>query len=207
MTSDKSTNIKERVEEWWLSSEFTVSKNQFIAVAVLSVIIIGGWIIYYLYQPVSKPQIKISKTVAKKSKARKVFVHVAGAVKEPGVYELNTDSRVIEAVKKAGGFTDGADTDSLNLADKVQDSQKIMVTDINKTVQSQAIAAETEQSINLNTATAEQLEELSGVGETIAKRIIEFREEKGSFSSVDELKEVEGIGEKKFAKIKEEASL
>ena len=199
--------LKERVEEWWLSSEFTVSKNQFIAVVVLSVIIIAGWITYYLYQPVSKPQIKISKSVTKKSKARKVFVHVAGAVKEPGVYELNTDSRVIEAVKKAGGFTDGADTDSLNLAAKVQDSQKIMVTDINKTVQSQATAADIEQSINLNTATAEQLEELPGVGETIAKRIIEFREEKGSFSSVDELKEVEGIGEKKFAKIKEEASL
>ena len=199
--------LKERVEEWWLSSEFTVSKNQFIAVAVLSVIIIGGWITYYLYQPVSKPQIKISKTVVNKSKVLKVFVHVAGAVKEPGVYELNTDSRVIEAVKKAGGFTDGADTDSLNLAAKIQDSQKIMVTDINKAVQSQAIAPDIEQSINLNTATAEQLEELSGVGETIAKRIIEFREEKGSFSSVDELKEVEGIGEKKFAKIKEEASL
>jgi len=199
--------LKERVEEWWLSSEFTVSKNQFIAVVVLSVIIIAGWISYYLYQPVSKPQIKISKSVTKKSKARKVFVHVAGAVKEPGVYELNTDSRVIEAVKKAGGFTDGADTDSLNLAAKVQDSQKIMVTDINKTVQSQATAADIEQSINLNTATAEQLEELPGVGETIAKRIIEFREEKGSFSSVDELKEVEGIGEKKFAKIKKEASL
>ncbi len=207
MTSDNSTNIKERFEEWWISSEFSLTKNQFIAVVILSAIIVSGWLIYYFYQPATKPQIKVSKPSIAKTETSKVFVHVAGAVKNPGVYELKVGSRVLDAVKKAGGFEQGAYPDSLNLAAVLKDSQKILVMDKNQANQIQSPDAGMEQGINLNSASAEQLEELPGIGETIAKRIIEQRQEKGSFSSIDELKEVEGIGEKKFAKIKEKATL
>ncbi len=207
MTSDNSTNIKERFEEWWISSEFTLTKSQFIAAIVLSIIIVSGWLIYYFYQPATKPQIKVSKSVAAKTETSKVFVHVAGAVKNPGVYELKVGSRVLDAVKKAGGFKEGANSDNLNLAAVLQDSQKILVMDKKQASQAQSLDAGMEQEINLNSASAEQLEELPGIGETIAKRIVEQRQEKGSFSSIDELKEIEGIGEKKFAKIKEKATL
>lgn len=200
-------SLKDRFEEWWISSEFTLSKNQFIAVAVLAAIIGVGWLFYYLRQDVSGTEVKVSKQPAKKeSSADLVFVHVAGAVKKPGVYKLPSGSRVIKAIKLAGGFAKDADKDSLNLASKVTDAQKILVAFKNG-ASNQPGAASADGMVNLNTATAEQLDELPGIGEVIAKRIIEFREEIGSFSSVNQLKDIEGIGEKKFAKLKEKVTL
>lgn len=205
-------SIRDRVEEWWIAQEFAMSKNQFIAVLVLTAIIAGGWLFYYFRVSSSTAPIKVSKKSASREtnisvSKSKVFVHVAGAVKKPGVYKIDEGSRVIEAINLAGGFTKEADKDSLNLAAKVTDSQKITVSFKSQAASIQSSTSSDSALINLNTATEEQLDELPGIGETMAKRILEYREEKGSFSSVDELKEIEGIGEKKFAKLKEKVTL
>jgi competence protein ComEA len=143
-----------------------------------------------------------------------VVVHVSGAVKRAGVYRLAPDSRVADAIEQAGGATEHADLDALNLAEPLQDGQKIHVPRKGEvsapTVASvppsrtprgtpQAAATATTQfPINLNTATAEQLEAIPGIGPVLAQRIIEYRQTHGRFQSVDELLEVRGIGPKRL---------
>jgi competence protein ComEA len=142
-----------------------------------------------------------------------VVVHVSGAVKRAGVYRLAPDSRVADAIEQAGGATEHADLDALNLAEPLQDGQKIHVPRKGEvsppTVASvapsrtprsapQAAAAATQFPINLNTATAEQLEAIPGIGPVLAQRIIEYRQTRGRFQSVDELLEVRGIGSKRL---------
>lgn len=206
-------SIKERAEEWWIGQEFTLSKNQCVAALVLAALIILGWLYYYIKQPssevkISVPQVKESKH--EKMATSKVVVHVAGNVQKPGVYKLNKGSRLIDAVEAAGGFTKEADPNSLNLASKVSDSQKIEVlTKLPAGPKGVPTISGTpvEALINLNTATEEQLDELPGIGETMAKRILDFRTDVGSFKSIEQLKEIEGIGPKKFAKIKPKVTL
>ncbi len=207
-------SVKDKVEEWWIASEFAFSKTQFIAAISLSVLIIAGWLIYHFQQPAVSADIKVVTPTAKKASpavTSQVFVHVAGAVKNPGVYKISEGSRIIEAVNKAGGFAKGADENSLNLAAKVKDSQKIEVL-IKQPTSSSGVSSATSvrqdnQIINLNTATEDQLDELPGIGETMAKRIIEFRQDKGSFTSVDQLKDIEGIGDKKFERLKDKVAI
>jgi competence protein ComEA len=142
-----------------------------------------------------------------------VVVHVSGAVKQAGVYRLAPDSRVADAIEQAGGASENADLDALNLAEPIQDGQKIHVPRKGEvsppTVASvapsrtprsapQAAAAATQFPINLNTATAEQLEAIPGIGPVLAQRIIEYRQTHGRFQSVDELLEVRGIGAKRL---------
>jgi len=142
-----------------------------------------------------------------------VVVHVSGAVKRAGVYRLAPDSRVADAIDQAGGATEHADLDALNLAEPLQDGQKIHVprkgeasapalasVAPSRTPRSapQAAAATPQFPINLNTATAEQLEAIPGIGPVLAQRIIEYRQTHGRFQSVDELLEVRGIGPKRL---------
>jgi competence protein ComEA len=142
-----------------------------------------------------------------------VVVHVSGAVKQAGVYRLAPDSRVADAIEQAGGATEHADLDALNLAEPLQDGQKIHVPRKGEvsapTVASvppsrtprgtpQAAAATPQFPINLNTATSEQLEAIPGIGPVLAQRIIEYRQTHGRFQSVDELLEVRGIGAKRL---------
>jgi len=142
-----------------------------------------------------------------------VVVHVSGAVKRSGVYRLAPDSRVADAIDQAGGAAEHADLDALNLAEPLQDGQKIHVprkgeasapalasVAPSRTPRGtpQAAAATTQFPINLNTATAEQLEAIPGIGPVLAQRIIEYRQTHGRFQSVDELLEVRGIGPKRL---------
>jgi competence protein ComEA len=131
-------------------------------------------------------------------------VHVAGAVNHPGVVLLEEGDRVIDAITAAGGPLPEADLEKLNLALTVQDGQKITV--LVKGTGDNQEAAGTEDAvtkINLNTSSQRELEELPGIGPTLAERIIAYREKKGGFSSVEELKQVSGIGEKKFEEIRD----
>jgi competence protein ComEA len=132
-----------------------------------------------------------------------LVVYVSGAVVAPDVYRLPPGSRVIDALQAAGGLTELADIDGINLAALVQDSQHIRVPYAGERM---ALPAEGDRStdnglINLNRATASDLEELPGVGKTLAERIIARRETQGPYRSVDELREVSGIGEKLFNQI------
>ncbi|MFB4282215.1 helix-hairpin-helix domain-containing protein [Nonomuraea sp. MTCD27] len=130
-------------------------------------------------------------------------VHVAGKIREPGVYLLPSGSRVADAVTAAGGVSRGASTGQLNLARRLIDGEQIVV----GATQGQAVAGSPAADpataiLDLNTATADQLEQLPGVGEVLAARIIEFRTSRGGFTTVDQLREVSGIGPRKFEEIK-----
>jgi len=143
-----------------------------------------------------------------------VVVHVSGAVKRAGVYRLAPDSRVADAIEQAGGATEHADLDALNLAEPLQDGQKIHVprkgevspptvasvapSRTPRSAPQAAATATTQFPINLNTATADQLEAIPGIGPVLAQRIIEYRQTRGRFQSVDELLEVRGIGPKRL---------
>lgn len=150
------------------------------------------------------------------TETQKVFVDIKGAVKNEGVYELSSGSRVTDVVKLAGGFTEDADKKSVNLAEKVTDEAVIYVARVGEnvaptTTNSQANGSaqqeESSDKINLNTATLAELQMISGIGAKRAQDIIDYRDANGGFSSVDDLANVSGIGEKTLEKLKSEVTV
>ena len=127
-----------------------------------------------------------------------LFVHVAGAVRRPGLYRVGPGARIDVAVRRAGGPTARADLTAVNLAAPVEDGQQVVV----PSRVPGAAAAVGDRPLVLATATPEQLEELDGIGETLAERIVEHRDEHG-LSSVEDLRDVDGIGESRFGALKE----
>jgi competence protein ComEA len=119
-----------------------------------------------------------------------LVVHVAGAVRRPGVYRLPTGSRVDDAVRRAGGATGGGTPDAVNLAARLTDGQQVVV----PAAGAAAGAAAAEGPISLGTATAEELDTIEGIGPVTAGDIIEFRDERGGLASVEQLDELSGIG-------------
>ena len=141
-----------------------------------------------------------------------MLVHVAGAVRRPGVYALRTGDRVDDAVRRAGGATRKADLGGLNLAAEVEDGRQVLVPvragAPGAGAAASAAAAPAEgQPVNVNTATLEQLDGLTGVGPITAQKILDAREERGGFGSIEELGEIPGIGEKRLATLREEVTL
>ncbi|MCX7845154.1 MAG: helix-hairpin-helix domain-containing protein [Dictyoglomaceae bacterium] len=139
-----------------------------------------------------------------------IIVHIAGAVKSPGVYKLLEGSRVIDGIQAAGGALPSADLDKLNLAEYLEDGCKILVPE--KSFPSHSLLSSTDRikgnnssnnKININFATEKELESLPGIGPSLAKRIIEYREQKGPFKDLKDLEKVKGIGEKKIEQIKD----
>ncbi|ORO64598.1 helix-hairpin-helix domain-containing protein [Streptococcus oralis] len=138
-----------------------------------------------------------------------ITVDVKGAVKSPGIYDLPVGSRVHDAVQKAGGLTEEADSKSLNLAQKVSDEALVYVPTKGEEAASHQAASETtpstskDKKVNLNKASLEELKQVKGLGGKRAKDIIDHREANGKFKSVDELKKVSGIGAKTIEKLKD----
>ncbi|WP_287156837.1 ComEA family DNA-binding protein [Chloroflexus sp.] len=130
-----------------------------------------------------------------------VVVYVSGAVAAPDVYRLPLNARVIDVLQAAGGLTDQADISGLNLAAIVRDGEHIRVPFAGEAVALPAADAQQTGLLDLNRASAADLEELPGVGATLAARIIERRETQGPYRSIEELQEVSGVGEKLFAQI------
>ncbi len=147
-----------------------------------------------------------------------VIIHISGAVKNPGVYQLKSTDRVIDAVKMAGGAAEKANLDAVNLAALLKDGQKIIIPyrilkdeeessgenlpeDI-KNINSLYTSSSSDK-ININTAEASLLQSLPGIGQVLSERIVEYRDKNGFFNSIEEIKEVSGIGEKKFEGIKD----
>jgi competence protein ComEA len=123
-----------------------------------------------------------------------VVVHVAGEVREPGVLRLPTGSRVTDAVERAGGVTEAASLDTLNLAAELADGQQVVVPGDAAAAGTAADPAAAEGPISVGTATVEQLDTIEGIGPVTAQNIVDFRTENGGVSSVEELDQISGIG-------------
>ncbi|KAA0549342.1 competence protein ComEA [Bacillus sp. BGMRC 2118] len=134
-----------------------------------------------------------------------LFVDVKGSVKNPGVYEISSSKRVLDAIEMAGGMTTEADQNGVNLAQKVTDEMVIYVPKQGETPSNVSSSnSNSEQNVvNINSATVEQLDILPGIGPSKAESIIAYREENGNFKSVDDLVNVPGIGEKSLDSLRE----
>ena len=137
---------------------------------------------------------------------RPIVVDVAGKVRHPGIYELKPGSRVYDALRAAGGPRRGVSTVSLNLAEPLHDGEQVIVggppTGGGRSDLGSGTASGAASVVNLNTATLEQLETLPGVGPVLGQHILDWRDAHGQFASVDQLREVSGIGDVRFAQLR-----
>ena len=142
-----------------------------------------------------------------KPPVKKISVYLSGQVKNISVVELEDTGnlRLVDAVNLAGGLTDLADAEAVNLAAPLTDGQHVHIP--TKEIFLQQAASIQSDLVNINTADAARLATLRGIGAAIAQRIIEYREQHGAFKSVDELKNVRGIGDKKFADFKDKVTI
>jgi competence protein ComEA len=138
------------------------------------------------------------------------YVHICGEVVSPGVYELSEESRVFQAVEKAGGFTQNAAVESLNMAERIKDGMKIIVLSREEAQSVKANPADSPQGksqVNLNTAAKEELMTLRGVGESRAEDIIRYRDSHGGFKKIEDIMKVSGIKDAAFQKIKDDITV
>lgn len=139
-----------------------------------------------------------------------IVVYVCGAVHNPGIYELAKGSRVFQAVALAGGFTETASAVSVNQAQKLEDAQQVRIPTVAEAAslsESETGMAAAPQQININQADSEKLTELTGIGPSRAMDIIRYREQNGPFKSIEEIKNVNGIGDKTYEKIKADITI
>jgi competence protein ComEA len=148
-----------------------------------------------------------------------IFVHVLGAVAQPGLFEVAEDARVVDAVAAAGGLLPTADQTGVNLARLVSDGEQLYIPALGEVVPGEAggtpggsgagtggagsAGPGTTATVNLNTATAADLDTLPRIGPAMAQRILDYREAEGRFASIEDLRNVTGIGEKTFAALKD----
>lgn len=139
-------------------------------------------------------------TETEETASESIYVYVCGAVVSEGVYELPVGSRCHEAIALAGGFCEDAATTSINQAEILKDEATLYVPTIQELSQSQS---EDDGKVNINTASKEELMTLPGVGEAKAESILQYREENGSFKTIEDIMQISGIKEGLFAKIKD----
>lgn len=153
------------------------------------------------------------KTEEETEEKSTIKIYITGQVNFPGVIELAEGSRISDAIEIAGGLTENANIKNVNLAYPLEDGEKIYIPNTEEeNIESinsidnidDGISQNQSSKININKASSKDLQTLNGIGESLAKSIIEYREKNGKFSKVDDLLNVPGIGEAKFAKIKEQ---
>lgn len=204
-----------------------INKKQ--TIILLSMLVLAGGIVYYFYinskqedmeflyleeniiqeSNVQKNEIDLEETTIK----QEIVIHITGQVVNCGIVRLEENSRIIDAIEAAGGVTIDADLSKINLAFILSDGQKVYIPSIHDEEEKEYVVegsgefleedGELGQSININTATSQQLQKLPGIGESIANRIISYRNSNGKFEKIEDLKNVSGIGEAKFNNIKE----
>lgn len=138
-----------------------------------------------------------------------ILVDIKGAVKKPGVYELPVNARLHELVNVAGGLTDDAEDRQVNMAIVLADQQLVYIPRKGETVEQTNLPPQlgNESKVNINTASAEELQTLTGIGEKKAQAIIDYRTQNGNFQSIDQLTEVDGFGEKTVEKLRDSITI
>jgi competence protein ComEA len=190
---------------------FAPSRLNIRALVVVAVLVVvgAGWLVWY-EQPRAEPVAPAPSSYnapsagAAGSPAGMIVVAVEGKVQRPGLVRLPSGSRVADAITAAGGVLPGVDVSNLNLARKLTDGELILVAEApppGSTVAASDPAGGGK--VDLNTATVSQLDALPGIGPELAQRIIDYRTQHGGFRSVDQLQQVTGIGDAKYAEIKD----
>ena len=189
----------ESLSQWWFDLHFSHNQKRALGLIAAIVLVLSVFIVIRgNTQSSAAPEI-VPITLAEPE----IFVDVTGAVNKPGVYTLTGKSRVIDAIKAAGDSAPGADLSTINLARVLNDGEQIYVDSLVMNSAGQRDSKKTPSGpININRATARQLDALDGIGPVIAARIVEYRKVNGSFLSIDDLQKVSGIGAAKFAQIK-----
>jgi competence protein ComEA len=189
----------ESLSQWWFDLHFSHNQKRALGLVAAIVLVLSVFIVIRgNTQSGAVPEI-VPVTLAEPE----IFVDVTGAVNKPGVYTLTGKSRVIDAIKAAGDSSPGADLSTINLARVLNDGEQIYVDSLVMNSAGQRVSKKTPSGpININRATARQLDALDGIGPVIAARIVEYRKVNGSFLSIDDLQKVSGIGAAKFAQIK-----
>ena len=175
-----------------------------LAVGLLVVFIVGGRLLSKPGRASVPPPVRVASASPAPAPSA-VFVHVAGAVRRPGLYRLAGGSRVADALRRAGGPTSKAQLELVNLAARVADGEQVLVPRRNSIVAAPGSPSATGAAgpVHLNTATLEQLDSLPGVGPVTAQKILDHRSEHGAFGSVDELDAVSGIGPARLEQLRE----
>ena len=185
---------------------------------------------YYLYtknntEEINNENLEITnnETQEESKEEEKIVVHITGAVNKEGIVELQEGARIADAIEKAGGAKENADIKNINLATILEDGMKVHIPTVEETqanneninVENNASSqintgtkeatsnTKTQGKININTATQGELDTLPGIGPSTAAKIIEYRKENGKFKNIEEIKEVSGIGDAKYEKIKD----
>ena len=204
-------------------------KQKIIAIILITIIGIGIYCYTDAIENTNEEEIENVLEIAqdnttKETEEKNIFVHIAGCVQKEGMLELSANCRIADAIEKAGGLTQEADLSDINLAYLLEDGMKIYIPNQNERQENNENAENTAKAentpsmqiqdtntkqdvININTATQEELDTLPGIGPATATKIIEYRKEKGKFKQKEEIKEVSGIGEAKYEKIKEYISI
>ncbi|GAA1683103.1 hypothetical protein GCM10009830_32860 [Glycomyces endophyticus] len=204
--------FEDRLER--LQHRFGLSHLNRWVLAIVGVLVAAvGLAVTILSWPESQPAATAPATAPEASAEAPamIVVSVAGAVNKPGIVELETGSRVADAIEAAGGLAEGADPGYLNLARVVADGDLVAVPDAAASgappLAPGGASGGAGGLVNINVAGAQELDALNGIGPVLAERIIEYREANGSFQSVDELSEVSGIGSALLEQLREQVTL
>ncbi len=200
---------------------FDFSRREKMLLGILLILIVSlGSITYYVFfrkppeiafKLQEEPAIPVTAPAAE---TEKIVVYVTGAVKNPGVYTLEEGNRVKDAIEIAGGHLPDADLLRLNLAQKVHDEDKLYVPQIGEAPEQSefedttyeatvGLSSKNDGKININTAGETELTQLPGIGPVTAQKIMDYRKTNGLFKTIDDIKNVSGIGDKKFEQIKD----
>lgn len=174
---------------------------------IFTIIILLLSIISIVFQNIhDKSKIYINNNEMQENKYEgKIAVYIAGEVKNPGVYYIAENTRLNDLIEECGGLTSDADLTDINLAEKLNDSDKVVIPRISNKIENEDNSSSQDDGngrININTASKEELKTLNGVGDTLANNIIEYRKQ-NKFESVEDILNVNGIGESKYNTIKE----
>ena len=219
--------------------KLNLKQKKIIAIILIILVVIAY---YYFYlrdttEEISNQDLEVNNTQENNQTNETIVVHVSGAVNIEGIVELDSGSRIANAIEKAGGIKENADMTDINLAYPLEDGMKIYIptkeeteaykNNENTPAESYVTAASggvnskeatnstpssstldtASKKVNINTATQEELDALPGIGPSIAAKIIDYREQNGKFNSIEEIKEVSGIGEAKYEKIKDSITI
>jgi len=205
-----------------------LNQKQKIVAIIGGIVIVGIFVFYYInstkdlygYDEIQNAEAEEEPEEEKKQEIKnKIIIHITGAVTNEGIVSVDEDARINDVIEAAGGLTEDAELINVNLAYLVEDGQKIYIPskkdntedgddgeivfqDAGKSVLKEEEEKQNEKIVNINTATEAELTSIPGVGSSTAEKIITYRKENGKFKQVEDIKNVSGIGEKKFEAIK-----